>query len=89
MRRYLERAEHNARLADVLSLDHAPVMPLGERWQRLWLQLNKLYLDVKSPDIQRIWNAQPHAFFRIADLSARDGAESKRGRLAEPPQANG
>jgi uncharacterized alpha-E superfamily protein len=133
MSRYLERAEHTARLVDVhlnLSLDQSHVMPPDERWERLlrglrlpvpeggvkdeysityllafdptnhnsivscistarenarqvrekissemWMHLNRLYLDLKSADMERIWNEQPHEFFR----AVKDGAHLFQG----------
>lgn len=133
MSRYLERAEHTARLLDVqlnLTLEDAPGIRSGQRWGRLlrslntsrpatgvddnfgltnlltfdgsnpssivscissarenarqvrelistemWMQLNRLYLDVKQRDIDTIWNAQPHAFFR----TIKEGAQLFQG----------
>lgn len=133
MSRYLERAEHTARLVDVnlnLSLDQSRAAPAGERWERLtealyvpipeggfqdeyqatyllamdpanpmsvvsciatarenarqvrekissemWMQLNKLYLDVKSANLEQIWQAQPHEFFG----AVKDGAHLFQG----------
>ncbi len=133
MSRYLERAEHTARLLDVqlnLTLEDAPGIRSGQRWGRLlrslnmttpacglednfglthaltfdvnnpasivscissarenarqvrelistemWMQLNRLYLDVKERDTDTIWNAQPHAFF----LSIKEGAQLFQG----------
>jgi len=122
MSRYLERAEHTARLIDVnlnLMLDQAPdsgarsqkllLESLGVVWgedgpalddvyavarrltfdtknhnsivscitlarengrqvreqisSEMYEQLNRLYLKVRDPEIETVWNAQPHEFF--------------------------
>ncbi len=133
MSRYLERAEHIARLVDVhlnLSLDQSRSLPTGERWDRLlyslfmkipeggigdeyrathllafdadndnsiincislarenarqvrettssemWMQLNRLFLDIRSTTLDHIWNEQPHEFFR----EVKDGAHLFQG----------
>lgn len=121
MSRYLERAEHTARLLDVnivLMLDQSPALA-EKRWTRflaslhtplpggsgagaraicerftldrnnagsiiaclasardnarqvreqisseMWEQLNRLYLQISQARIDRIWNDQPHEFYR-------------------------
>jgi uncharacterized alpha-E superfamily protein len=133
MSRYLERAEHTARLVDVhlnLSLDQSSTQPSGERWERLlnglhvaipengihdeyratqllafdtansnsimmclanarenarqvrekissemWMQLNRLYLEMRSTTLDHIWDEQPHEFFR----AVKDGAHLFQG----------
>lgn len=133
MSRYLERAEHTARLLDVqlnLTLEDAPGIRSGQRWGRLlrslntpvptkgiddsyaltntltfdatnpssivscissarenarqirelistemWVQLNRLYLDVKEGDIETLWKGQPHAFL----LKIKEGAQLFQG----------
>jgi len=133
MSRYLERAEHTARLVDVhlnLSLDQSRTTAADQRWERLleslhvklpeggirdeytaaqllafdaendnsivtrianarenarqvrekissemWMQLNRLYLDVRRTHIDHIWNDQPHEFFR----AVKDGAHLFQG----------
>jgi uncharacterized alpha-E superfamily protein len=132
MSRYLERAEHSARLVDVhlnLSLDQSRTTA-DQRWERLleslnvklpeggirdeytaaqllafetendnsivsciaqarenarqvrekissemWMQLNRLYLDVRRTHLDHIWNDQPHEFFR----AVKDGAHLFQG----------
>ncbi len=132
MSRYLERAEHTARLLDVhlnLALESRKATP-GDHWARLlaslhieapaegikdeysatqllafhqsntnsivvcianarenarqvrekissemWIQLNRLYLDVRRANLDRIWNDQPHEFFR----AVKDGAHLFQG----------
>jgi uncharacterized alpha-E superfamily protein len=133
MSRYLERAEHTARLVDVhlnLSLDQSRTSAADQRWERLldalhvplpeggvrdeytathllafdtensnsivscianarenarqvrekissemWMQLNRLYLDVRSTHLDNIWDEQPHEFFR----EVKDGAHLFQG----------
>lgn len=133
MSRYLERAEHSARLVDVnlnAGLDQSGRMQPGARWERLmrtlyvplpdggtqddyamtqmlafetaninsivnciangrenarqvrekissemWMQVNKLYLDVRRTTLERIWNAQPHDFFQ----EVKDGVHLFQG----------
>jgi uncharacterized alpha-E superfamily protein len=135
MSRYLERAEHTARLVDVhlnLSLDQSRTRPADERWERLfnslhvpmpehgisneyqatqllafefestnansimmcisharenarqvrekissemWMQLNRLYLDMRQTTLDHIWDEQPHEFFR----AVKDGAHLFQG----------
>jgi uncharacterized alpha-E superfamily protein len=44
----------------------------------MWLQLNKLYLDVRSTQLDDIWDAQPHEFFR----AVKDGVHLFQGVTA-------
>jgi len=133
MSRYLERAEHTARLVDVhlnLSLDQSRTSAADRRWERLleglhaplpdggirddytatqlltfdsdndtsivscianarenarqvrekissemWMQLNRLYLDMHRTHLDHIWDDQPHEFFR----AVKDGAHLFQG----------
>ncbi|MBL8117994.1 MAG: alpha-E domain-containing protein [Anaerolineae bacterium] len=133
MSRYLERAEHTARLVDVhlnMGLDQSRKALPGARWDRMltalhvtlpegtprdeyhmtqrltfdtknvnsivvcisqarenarqvrekissemWLQLNTVYLDVRSSSLDAIWNQQPHEYF----MSVKNGAHLFQG----------
>jgi uncharacterized alpha-E superfamily protein len=133
MSRYLERAEHTARLVDVhlnLVLEQSDARGSEQRVERLlsslniavpdaiigddyrvtdllafdmenpssivscvsnarenarqvrekissemWLQLNRLYLDLRQTRIDHIWGEQPHEFFR----AVKDGAHLFQG----------
>ena len=132
MSRYLERAEHSARLIDVhlnVSLEAMPGQATLWRWARsahhievddfpqfqgdyhlmhalafdmdndqsivcsitlarenarqireqisseLWVHINRMYLDIRNTNMDEVWNAQPHEFFR----SVREGSHLFQG----------
>jgi uncharacterized alpha-E superfamily protein len=133
MSRYLERAEHTARLVDValnLSLEGSRLSQIHARWERLlralhiptgqiavqdmyrmthlltfdidnpnsivvciangrenarqvrekissemWMQINRQFLEVRYTSMERIWNEQPHEFFR----TLKDGVHLFQG----------
>jgi uncharacterized alpha-E superfamily protein len=139
--RYLERAEHTARLLDLqlhLMLDQTDANP-GARWERMlanihldsalvpvddpydithsltfdvandssilacisaarenarhvreqissemWEQLNRLYFQIKSSNIDLIWNDQPHEFFG----SVKEGVHLFQG-ITDSTMSNG
>src|SRR6185436_2078178 len=41
----------------------------------MWMQLNRLYLDLRRTHIDHIWDEQPHEFFR----AVKDGAHLFQG----------
>jgi uncharacterized alpha-E superfamily protein len=89
MSRYLERAEHTARVIDVnlvLMLDQAPVYA-GQRWDRLLRSLRADQPEQTTDDPQKI--AQALIFDRSLPLSivsmlttARDNARQVRNQLS-------
>src|SRR5690606_31279020 len=41
----------------------------------MWMQLNRLYLDMRQTTLDHIWDEQPHEFFR----AVKDGAHLFQG----------
>jgi len=37
----------------------------------MWEQINRLYLDVKNSNIEKIWHTQPHEFFQVVKQGAQ------------------
>jgi uncharacterized alpha-E superfamily protein len=65
MSRYLERAEHAARLVDVylnLSLDQSPLLPAGQRWARL---LDSLHVPMPEGGIPDGYTATQLLAFEV------------------------